>query len=139
MELDPTPIAGGVMIGIASVTLLATMGRIAGISGIIWGAVTASDRNWRFLFLTGLVAGGALVHTITGKPLPTPPDAPLWLAITAGLLVGIGTRMGSGCTSGHGICGIGRLSIRSMAATLAFMIAGVITVFFVRHLFGGLV
>lgn len=137
MEIYLTPIAGGILIGLASMTLLATLGRIAGISGIVWGAIAGPDRDWRLLFLVGLVAGGSLVHTLTGLPLPESPSAPPVIAVIAGLLVGMGTRMGSGCTSGHGVCGIGRLSLRSTVATSAFMLAGVITVFVVRHLLGG--
>ena len=137
MENYLTPIAGGILIGLASMTLLATLGRIAGVSGIVWGAIAGPDRDWRLLFLVGLVAGGALMHTITGLPVPAAPSAPPSIAILAGLLVGMGTRMGSGCTSGHGVCGIGRLSLRSTVATGSFMLAGVITVFVVRHLLGG--
>lgn len=131
------PIAGGILIGIASVGLLATLGKVAGISGILWGGFSSADKNWRWLFLFGLIAGGALIHSLTGIPKPAMPEGPLWLAALAGLLVGIGTRTGSGCTSGHGVCGIGRLSVRSMTATATFMLAGLITVFVVRHIVGG--
>lgn len=137
MENYVTPIVGGILIGLASMTLLATLGRIAGISGIVWGAIAGPDRDWRLLFLVGLVAGGALMHTLTGLPIPETPTAPPGIAILAGLMVGMGTRMGSGCTSGHGVCGIGRLSLRSTVATGSFMLAGVVTVFVVRHLLGG--
>lgn len=130
------PLAGGLLIGLASMALLATLGRIAGISGIFWGLMAGPDREWRGLFILGLIAGSAVLHTLTGKPLPAPPEAPLWLAALAGILVGIGTRMGSGCTSGHGVCGIGRLSIRSLVATLTFMSTGIITVFVTRHILG---
>ncbi len=130
------PIIGGVLIGIASMALLATLGRIAGISGIFWGLFAGPDRDWRGLFLVGLVAGGGLLHSLTGKPIPDAAEGPLWLAALAGLLVGVGTRMGSGCTSGHGVCGIGRLSVRSLAATATFMAAGVVTVFVTRHVIG---
>ncbi len=136
MEAFLLPIAGGVLIGVASMGLLATMGRIAGVSGILWGAIGGPDRSWRWLFIIGLVAGGALAHTITGKPIPVPSESPLWLAALAGLIVGVGTRMGSGCTSGHGVCGIGRLSVRSLVATMTFMTTGVVTVFVTRQLFG---
>lgn len=136
LESLAAPIIGGILIGIASMTLLATLGRIAGVSGIFWGLVAGPDRDWRGLFLVGLVAGGGLLHSLTGKPIPTTPEGPLWLAALAGLLVGVGTRMGSGCTSGHGVCGIGRLSIRSLAATTTFMVAGIMTVFVTRHLLG---
>ena len=138
MDTLITPIAGGILIGLASMGLLATLGRVAGISGIAWGALAGPDRDWRLLFLVGLVSGTALVHTVLDKPIPDAPNAPLTLAILAGLLVGFGTRMGSGCTSGHGVCGIGRLSVRSLVATLTFMVTGLITVFVIRHLLGGL-
>ncbi len=136
--LDPfiEPIIGGILIGIASMALLATLGRIAGISGIFWGLIVGPDRDWRGLFLIGLIAGGGLLHSLTGKPLPDAPTGPLWLAALAGLLVGVGTRMGGGCTSGHGVCGIGRLSVRSIVATITFMTAGVVTVFITRHVLG---
>jgi len=137
MEAYIFPVAGGLMIGLASIGLLAALGRIAGISGIAWGVISGPDRDWRLLFIIGLVAGGALAHTLTGRPIPDAPDAPLWLAVVSGLLVGIGTRTGSGCTSGHGVCGIGRLSLRSVAATCTFMAAGVVAVFIVRHIIGG--
>ncbi len=126
------------MIGLSSIILLATLGRIAGISGIVWGSITLPDKGWRWFFLVGLIAGGALIHTATGIPTPAPLNAPPWLAVLAGLLVGMGTRMGSGCTSGHGVCGIGRLSLRSLIATITFMGTGVVTVFVTRHLMGGL-
>lgn len=126
------------MIGLSSILLLASLGRIAGISGIVWGSFTQPDSGWRWLFLVGLIAGGVLVHSVTGLPKPSASEAPAWLAVVAGLLVGIGTRMGSGCTSGHGVCGIGRLSLRSLVATVTFMGAGIITVFVTRHLLGGL-
>jgi len=132
-----SPIAGGILIGLASMGLLATLGRVAGISGIAWGALAGPDRDWRLLFLVGLVSGTALVHTVLDKPIPSAPNAPLLLAVIAGLMVGFGTRMGSGCTSGHGVCGIGRLSVRSLVATLTFMTTGLVTVFVVRHMLGG--
>lgn len=138
MDAYFSPIAGGILIGLASMGLLATLGRVAGISGIAWGALAGPDRNWRLLFLVGLIAGSALAHTGFDKPIPAAPDAPLALAVIAGLLVGFGTRMGSGCTSGHGVCGIGRLSVRSLVATLTFMTSGLVTVFVVRHVLGGL-
>ena len=135
-ESNLIPLVGGVLIGVAAIGLFATLGRIAGISGIVWGAVAGPERHWRGLFLVGLVAGGALTHTFTGIPVPAAPEGPLWLAAIAGLLVGIGTRTGSGCTSGHGVCGVGRLSERSIVATMTFMAAGVATVYVVRHLVG---
>lgn len=129
---------GGVLIGLAAVTLMAGLGRIAGVSGIAAGALSAvrGDRGWRLAFVAGLVVGpwlaslGGLRDSIGAPLVPWP-----WMAL-AGLLVGLGTRLGSGCTSGHGVCGIARLSPRSLAATGAFMSAGIVTVFVVRHLLG---
>ena len=139
MEQFILPTLGGLLIGIASVLLLATLGRVAGISGIVWGAIAAPDRRWRWLFLIGLVAGTALMHITTGIAIPAEhTDAPLLLITLAGVLVGLGTRIGNGCTSGHGICGLGRLSVRSLVATSVFMATGVITVAVVRHLFGSI-
>ena len=136
MDIPLLPLLGGIMIGAASIGLLATLGRIAGVSGIAWGALVGPDRDWRVLFVVGLVAGGALAHTAFGKTMPAVPDGPLWLTCLAGLLVGVGTRMGSGCTSGHGVCGIGRRSFRSVIATGTFMGAGIVTVYTVRHVLG---
>ncbi len=128
-------LAGGVMIGLAAAWLLLVNGRIAGISGILGGALKpkANDFGWRLAFLIGLLAGGGLIFVMPQrfdmKELPSLP----FVAI-AGLLVGFGTRLGSGCTSGHGVCGIGRGSPRSIAATMTFMLTGGLTVFVVRHL-----
>jgi len=123
-----SPLSGGLLIGLSSMLLLLTLGRIAGVSGIVWGAITDPDRSWRLQFIVGLIAGTAAIHAFTGKPLPAAADGPILLAVGAGLLVGFGTRLGSGCTSGHGVCGIGRRSVRSIVATLVFMAAGVATV-----------
>ena len=112
-------------------------GRIAGISGIAWGAFSRqADGAWRWLFLAGLVIGPLVYHGVSGQAAPPPSGAPWWLVIIAGVLVGYGTRLGSGCTSGHGVCGLGRLSVRSLAATITFMATGIITVFILRHLLG---
>lgn len=121
--------AGGAIIGIASVMLLALTGRIAGISGITFGMLTRAwrDNAWRALFIVGLIAGGFLYQQATGEPLVDRTDQPLALTALAGLLVGFGTRLGSGCTSGHGICGISRLSLRSVVATALFVAIGMIT------------
>lgn len=129
---------GGLLIGLSATWLLWSIGRIAGISGIVNGLASAprSDRAWRGAFLLGLMAAG-------GIALRFLPDAPLRaqsgstaLLLLAGLLVGFGTRMGNGCTSGHGVCGLGRLSLRSLAAVLAFMGTAIATVFVMRHLAG---
>ena len=137
MSIPVTPLAGGLLIGISSLLLLITLGRIAGISGIVWGALSDPDRSWRWQFISGLVAGAFAIHALTGRPIPSPSDAPLFMAVIAGILVGIGTRVGSGCTSGHGVCGIGRRSVRSIVATCTFMATGVVTVALLRA--GGLI
>jgi len=135
MENYLDPLIGGVAIGLAATLLLLAIGRIAGISGIVWGGVTArGDRLWRCLFLAGLIMGPLPAHYLFGVPVPVPSAAPWWIAALAGFVVGYGTRRGSGCTSGHGVCGLGRLSMRSLVATLTFMGTGVVTVFVVRHI-----
>lgn len=137
-ELPPDWLAGfggGLLIGLSAALLFWLLGRIAGISGILGGLLTgagAGDRAWRLCFLAGLLAAGFL---IAPAPVLTP-GISMPLLVVAGLLVGVGTRMSSGCTSGHGVCGLGRLSPRSLAATLTFMAAGFATVWLLRH--GGL-
>ena len=134
-----TPLIGGLLIGATSVALMFLLGRIAGIAGIVWGAVSAQpDNAWRWLFIVGLLAGPVLYHLLSGVPNPLPSQLPWWQAVAGGLLVGIGVRLGSGCTSGHGVCGIGRLSPRSLAATCTFMATGIATVYVIRHLLGDL-
>lgn len=120
--------AGGILIGIASVLLLWLNGRIAGISGIMNGAFSKqwNESGWRVAFVLGLVAGGFFYQWVTGAALIERTDFPTSLTIAAGLLVGYGTRLGSGCTSGHGICGISRLSLRSIAATMTFVLVGML-------------
>ncbi len=125
------------MIGVAAVLLLWLNGRIAGISGIVNGALAGDDTRWRRWFLAGLIAGGAIWVIALGGPLfELRQGFPLPLLAAAGFLVGFGTRLGSGCTSGHGVCGIARLSVRSLVATLTFMATGASTVYVVRHLAG---
>jgi uncharacterized membrane protein YedE/YeeE len=132
-----TPLIGGLLIGVSAVALLALLGRIAGIAGIVWGAVSAQpDNAWRWLFIVGLLIGPVLYHVLTGAPQPQASSLPWWQAVVGGLLVGFGVRLGSGCTSGHGVCGIGRLSPRSLIATVTFMATGIITVYVIRHLLG---
>jgi len=132
-----TSLAGGVTLGFAAALLLLLVGRTLGISGIVDGALTARDREfgWRATFLLGLLAAPTALRLFAG---PTPPniETPWTRLAIAGLLVGFGTRLGSGCTSGHGICGLSRLSPRSLVATLTFMFAGFVTVYVVRHLAG---
>ena len=130
------PLIGGVLLGFSAIWLLLTLGRIAGISGIAWGSLAGPDRGWRWLFLLGLLLGGLLTHTVIGQPLPDESTAPTWLIAISGLLVGIGTRMGGGCTSGHGVCGLGRRSPRSVTATITFMTLGIVTVFVMQNLIG---
>ena len=129
-------LAGGVLIGLSATLLLWLNGRIAGISGIVNGVVfpTAGEVSWRIAFLLGLViAAGLYMAFVPGAPLPRT-DFSRFGLIAAGLLVGFGTRMGNGCTSGHGVCGLGRLSMRSFAAVATFMTTAIATTFVVRHL-----
>ena len=127
------------MIGLSAVLLMASIGRIAGISGIASSLLTgASDRGWRIVFLAGLIAAPWLLFLVRGQSaIGTPVVSWTWMA-AAGLLVGFGTRLGSGCTSGHGVCGVARMSPRSLLATALFVAAGMATVFVIRHLLGGL-
>ena len=130
------PLTGGILLGLSAIWLLLTLGRVAGISGIAWGSIAGPERGWRWLFLVGLLLGGMLTHTVIGQPLPDESTAPTWLIAISGLLVGMGTRMGGGCTSGHGVCGLGRRSPRSVTATLTFMSLGIVTVFVMQNLIG---
>lgn len=134
-----TALAGGVLIGLSATLLLWLNGRIAGVSGILNGVVfrKRGDVAWRTMFLAGLiVAAGLYTAFIPGAPVPRV-DFPLAALIVAGLLVGVGTRMGNGCTSGHGVCGLGRLSMRSLAAVVTFMATAIATTFVVRHMWSG--
>lgn len=126
---------GGILIGISATLLLAFNGRIAGISGMVNGAITfAREEAWRWLFLAGLLGGGALYqYVLAAEPTPVYGLTP-WAMAIAGLLVGFGTRMGNGCTSGHGVCGLARFSTRSLVAVITFMGTGFLTVFITRHL-----
>ena len=133
------PLTGGLLLGSSAIWLLLSLGRIAGISGIVWGSLAGPDRGWRWLFLAGLAVGGLMTHWLIGQPIPEESDAPLWIIIISGLLVGWGTRMGGGCTSGHGVCGLGRRSQRSLVATATFMTLGVLTVLVMQILTGGAV
>ncbi len=130
-------LAGGLMIGLAASVLLLLNGRIAGISGILGGLLrpAKADVAWRIAFLVGLIVA-PLVYALAA-PLPVVRvDAGTTVLMVAGLLVGVGTRYGSGCTSGHGVCGLSRASPRSLVATVSFMLAGFLTVYVVRHLMG---
>jgi len=137
-----TPLSGlfgGALIGLAAAALMLLTGRLAGVSGILGGLLTSrpADRAWRLAFVAGLIAA-PLLAALAGAPLPRPAvGGSLALVAAAGLLVGFGTRMGNGCTSGHGVCGFARLSPRSIVATAIFMVTAVITVAIVRHGVGG--
>ena len=130
---------GGILIGASALLLWLMNGRIAGISGIIGGLGTAGrgDRLWRVVFIAGLIAAPLLLAAVSAGGLPqiTVTSSPA-LLVAGGLLVGFGTRLGGGCTSGHGVCGIARLSKRSLVATALFMGAGLTTVFVLRHVIG---
>lgn len=132
-------IVGGVLIGLAAVWLMAALGRIAGISGIASGLlVRPSDWRWRMAFVVGLVVAAPLVWLVNGASGIGAPQVGWPAMALAGLLVGFGTRIGHGCTSGHGVCGVARISPRSLAATATFMLCGMATVAVVRHVLGGL-
>jgi uncharacterized membrane protein YedE/YeeE len=130
-----TSLVGGLLIGLASALFILANGRIAGISGILGGLLRPSGNDvvWRLAFLRGLIMAPAVASLFIATSAPTI-DASAEMLVVAGLLVGIGTRYGGGCTSGHGICGLSRLSPRSLIATLAFMASGMAIVFVMRHL-----
>jgi uncharacterized protein len=135
-----TPVSaaiGGALIGLSAVLLMLFTGRIAGVSGIFAGLINpqTQDRAWRAAFVAGLIAAPlAIVAASHAMPAPQMPESYITIAV-GGLLVGFGTRLGSGCTSGHGICGIARLSVRSIAATGVFMLAAIVVVALTRHYF----
>ena len=130
-------LAGGALIGISAAMFALLNGRVAGISGVLGGLLkpVRGDIGWRVAFVSGLLGAPLLYVLLAGVPRPQI-DAGYAALVLAGLLVGVGTRYGSGCTSGHGVCGLSRLSPRSLAATAAFMGAGFLTVYVIRHLFG---
>lgn len=136
VDFNPvTALIGGALIGLAAAGAWWLLGRIAGVSNILGSAVLAENgRDWRIAFLAGLLVAGMVAFTLYGGEVPFLLDAGYGQLVLAGLLVGLGTQLSNGCTSGHGVCGIGRLSLRSLIATLAFMAAGVGVVFVVRHL-----
>lgn len=131
-------LAGGALIGAAATMLLYANGRIAGVSGILFGLLspTRADSPWRIAFVVGVIGGAGLFGVVTGGNAPIAITSSSPLLIAGGLLVGAGTMAGHGCTSGHGVCGIGRLSGRSIAATAMFMATAAVTVFVVRHVAG---
>ena len=132
-----TSLAGGIVLGLASAIFILMSGRILGISGIIGGLLRPrrGDVAWRLIFVLGMLAAPMLYMALVG-PISARIDAGWSTLVVAGLLVGVGTRYGAGCTSGHGVCGLSRLSPRSGVATLAFMGAGFVTVYLVRHALG---
>jgi uncharacterized membrane protein YedE/YeeE len=131
-------LAGGIILGVASAIFILVNGRILGISGILGGLLPpkAGDTTWRVAFLLGMLAAPTVFHAVVPERYINAPriDASGWVVIAAGLLVGIGTRYASGCTSGHGVCGLSRLSPRSLVATLSFMGAGFVMVYVLRHI-----
>ena len=132
-------LAGGALIGGGATILMVVHGRIAGVSGIIGGLLgaKASDVAWRIAFLAGLIAGAAAMNVVAGFTAPMPVQRNLAVLALAGALVGYGTRMGAGCTSGHGVCGLARLSSRSLIATVVFMASAASIVFVTRHVLDG--
>lgn len=131
--------AGGILIGLSAVLLMLLLGRIAGISGIASGLLAwPDDWPWRAAFVVGLVIAPLFFLAVTGHDGIGPPQVTWpWMAL-AGLLVGVGTRLGHGCTSGHGVCGMARLSVRSLVATVTFLVCGMLVVGVIRHVLGGL-
>ncbi len=131
-------VVGGLLIGLSATLLMLFNGRIAGVCGIAYGLFNQSigDKLWRWLFLFGLILGAILLHYFGGLSAPSPSNASLPILILGGFLVGFGTQMGSGCTSGHGVCGISRFSNRSIISTVLFIMFGVLSMLVFRHLFG---
>lgn len=122
------PLVGGLLIGVATVVYLLSIGKVIGISGIFAQLLFNRERLYPFLFIAGLIIGGSAYGILTDQTVPFPETRSPFVLIASGLLVGYGTRLGGGCTSGHGVCGISRLSPRSIAATIIFMLTAIITV-----------
>ncbi len=133
-------ILGGLLLGLAAGVVLVANGRVAGVSSMVSSSFRprAVDSSWQIVFLLGLIAGGALLSWLDPAALPVGQVAPIELMVGAGLLVGFGARLSGGCTSGHGLCGVGRLSGRSVIATGTVMAAGALTVWITRHVLGAL-
>ena len=131
-------LVGGALIGLAATLLLWLNGRLAGISGILWRLFFAKsdDVLWRVLFLGGVVGGAGLYYALFNDAPVARETFPAWLLVVSGFLVGYGTSLGNGCTSGHGVCGLGRLSLRSLLATVTFLLTAIVTTFVVRQLLG---
>ena len=140
IDLDPyyLPLLGGIMIGLSAAGMYLANGRVMGVSGIVNGVFVRKswDLYWRILFLIGLFTGSFFIEPLGFSIMQEAVDRPLVLTAIGGLLVGLGTTIGNGCTSGHGVCGIGRFSVRSIVATIVFMTAGIITVYILNHLLG---
>jgi len=139
-NFTPFPsLVGGMLIGLSASALLLFDGKIAGISGIVGGILspTKDDTLWRLLFVIGLLAGGFVFYLLSPQAFAIGVSRSTSALIVAGLLVGFGTRLGNGCTSGHGVCGVSRVSKRSILATVTFMATGMLTVFVIRHFLGG--
>lgn len=131
------PLVGGAMIGLAAALMMLFHGKIAGISGIIGGLLTGDRAPWRLQFTLGLVLGGVVWLLLQPEAFAIKITRSYGALAVAGILVGVGTRMGNGCTSGHGVCGIARNSRRSLVATVTFIFTGAVSVFIVRAFFGG--
>lgn len=139
-----TPVAsvlGGILIGLSASAMLLFMGKIAGISGIVGGLVSLrkDDVLWRIAFVAGLLTGGFILTSLAPQLFQVDIVRSAGALVLAGFMVGFGARLGNGCTSGHGVCGIGRFSPRSIVATIIFIIVGAATVYIVNHLFGGVI
>lgn len=143
METSFTPLlslSGGVLIGLASVLLMLTLGRIMGATGILIGLFTPESRAdwlWRAALVAGMVSAPAVIWALTGSMAPVEIPVSTAALVAGGLIVGVGVTLGGGCTSGHGVCGMARLSPRSIAATITFMLTTGLTVFVLRHVIGG--
>ena len=129
---------GGALIGLAATLLLWLNGRLAGISGILWRLFFANpgDVLWRVLFLFGVIGGAAVYYAVSDDAPAARETFPVWLLVVSGFLVGYGTSLGNGCTSGHGVCGLGRLSLSSLVAPMVFLLTAIVTTFVVRRLLG---
>ncbi|MBU2970516.1 YeeE/YedE family protein [Pseudoalteromonas sp. C2R02] len=139
VQLYLMPLVGGILIGLSALILMMSIGRITGISGISSGLLKTNPEGgklWRITFIVGLVLGAFLLDIFTHNQQVSTDALSFPVIIASGLLVGFGSHLGSGCTSGHGVCGIGRLSMRSIIATCLFMFSGAITVFIIRHIIG---
>jgi uncharacterized membrane protein YedE/YeeE len=135
-SLSVNALIGGAFIGGAATLLLWLNGRVAGVSGMVMNVIFSKERLWPALFLGGIVGGAFIVYAL-GIAAPVPRISfPAWLLVVAGIIVGFGTALARGCTSGHGVCGLGRLSLRSLVATLTFLSMAILTTYIVRHIFG---